>query len=57
MAPALASGQANHLGSITPGKLADLVVIERDIFSVDPMDIAQTRVVMTIFDGQIIYEV
>lgn len=57
MAPALASGQANHLGSLTPGKLADLVVIERDIFSVDPMDIAQTRVVMTIFDGQIIYEV
>ncbi len=56
MAPALTSGQSSDLGSISPGKLADLLVLDRDILSIDPMEIAQTQVVMTIFDGQIVYE-
>lgn len=43
-------------GSIEPGKLADLVVLSDDIFAVNPADIANTRVDMTIFDGKVIFE-
>lgn len=56
MGPALASGREAELGSITSGKLADLVVLDRDIFAIEPMEIAQTQVVMTIFDGRVVYQ-
>lgn len=55
LGPAYASGQLGRLGSITPGKLADLVVLDRDIFTVPLSEIADTRPVMTIFDGAIVY--
>jgi len=56
MGPALASARGADLGSITPGKLADLVVLDRDIFAIEPMEIAQTQVVTTVFDGQVVYQ-
>jgi predicted amidohydrolase YtcJ len=56
MGPAIVSGQESTLGSISPGKLADLVVLDRDIFSVEPMEIHRARAAMTVFDGQIVYE-
>jgi len=56
MGAARVSGREAELGSLTPGKLADLIVLDRDIFTIDPMEIAQTQVVMTIFDGQVVYE-
>ncbi len=56
MGAAVASGQQADLGSISPGKLADLVVLDRDIFTIDPMEIYGTKPVMTIFDGKIVYE-
>ena len=37
-------------------QLADLVVLSRDIFRVDPDQILDTRVEMTVFDGQIVYQ-
>jgi predicted amidohydrolase YtcJ len=43
-------------GTITPGKLADLVVLDRDIFRIDPVEIEKTRVTMTIIDGRVVYE-
>ena len=56
MGAALVGGQSGTQGSITPGKLADLVVLDRDIFEIEPMEIAQTQVAMTIFGGQIVFE-
>lgn len=56
MGAALVSGREAELGSITPGKLADLVVLDRDIFEIEPMEIAQAQVVLTIFDGKIVFE-
>jgi predicted amidohydrolase YtcJ len=43
-------------GSITPGKLADIVMLDRDIYSGDPAEIDKARVVMTIMDGRIVFE-
>jgi predicted amidohydrolase YtcJ len=51
-----ASGEARSKGSLAPGKLADLVVLSRDIFEINPTEILDTRVEMTVFDGRIVYE-
>jgi hypothetical protein len=56
MGPAIASGRDATLGSITPGKLADLVVLDRDIFAIEPMEIHRAQVLMTVFDGLVVYE-
>lgn len=42
-------------GSIEAGKLADLVVLDRDIFAVPPEEIGRAKVRMTVLDGRIIY--
>jgi hypothetical protein len=52
---AYASGEGRLKGSLSPGKLADLVVLSRDIFTIDPMEIPETRVQMTVFDGKIVW--
>ncbi|MGX1479295.1 UNVERIFIED_CONTAM: putative amidohydrolase YtcJ [Streptomyces canus] len=50
------SAHVNHLddiaGSITVGKSADLVVLDRDPFAGPPEEIAATRVLETFVDGQ-----
>jgi len=43
-------------GTIAPGKLADLVVLDRNIFEVPPENIPDARVRLTILDGDIIFE-
>jgi predicted amidohydrolase YtcJ len=55
MGSAYASGDEKVKGSIEVGKLADLVALSSDIFKIDPVEIEKARVVMTIFDGKVIY--
>jgi predicted amidohydrolase YtcJ len=43
-------------GTITPGKLADLVMLNRDIYVSDPAEIDKARVVLTLVDGRIVWE-
>jgi predicted amidohydrolase YtcJ len=43
-------------GSITRGKLADLVILDRDIFTIPATEIAKAQVRMTIVDGQVAYQ-
>jgi predicted amidohydrolase YtcJ len=38
------------------GKKADLVVLDQDLFESDPYEIHKTQVVMTVMDGEIVYE-
>jgi predicted amidohydrolase YtcJ len=52
---AFAAGRENETGSITPGKWADLVVLDRDIFSIDPHEIRGAKVVMTMVGGRRVY--
>lgn len=56
LGPALVSGRNLHLGSLTPGKLADLIVLDRNIYNLDPSEIAYAKVVMTVFDGKVVFE-
>lgn len=42
-------------GSITPGRLADLVILDRDIFRIPPTEIEKARVTMTIMNGRVIF--
>ena len=53
---AYAEFQENVKGSITIGKLADLVLLSRDIFKIDPNEIENVKVVWTILDGRLVYE-
>jgi hypothetical protein len=43
-------------GTITPGKLADLVMLDHDLFKMDPAQIDRAKVVLTIMDGQIVHK-
>jgi len=52
---AFAAYEETRKGSLTPGKLADLVILDRDIFKIDPMDIQHTKVAGTIIDGQFVW--
>ena len=52
---AFAEFQENEKGTIAPGKLADLVVLSRDIFEIDPVEVENVKVLMTIMDGRVVY--
>jgi len=45
------AGKGHRLGSLTPGKLADLVILDRDIWAVEPDEILDTRVLGTMIGG------
>src|ERR1051326_4806630 len=53
---AYAEFQENVKGSITIGKLADLVLLSRDIFKIDPNEIENVKVMWTMLDGRLVYE-
>ena len=55
MGAARASGETQVKGSLSPGKLADVAVLSRDVFAIEPMEILDVRVTMTIFDGRIVF--
>ena len=44
------------LGTIAPGKYADLVVLSRDIFEIAAEDIADAKVDLTMVGGEVLYE-
>ena len=53
---AYAAFEEDVRGSIKEGKLADLAVLDQKLMKIDPKDILNTNVVMTIVDGRIVYE-
>jgi predicted amidohydrolase YtcJ len=48
-------GEEDIKGSIEPGKLADLVVIDKDPLNIPNDDLKNVETVMTIIDGKIVY--
>lgn len=49
-------GTKGEKGSLEPGKLADMVILDRDITSIDPEEIVYTKVLMTIVGGEVVYK-
>jgi predicted amidohydrolase YtcJ len=51
---------ANHsedsTGSLTVGKAADFIVLDRDIFAIKPEQLGQTRVLKTFVDGKLVFD-
>ncbi len=54
--PAYSSFMEDMVGSLTPGKLADFVILDRDIMRVPDAEILGTRVVATYLGGKPIYQ-
>jgi hypothetical protein len=48
--------QENNLGSIQPGKLADLVVLDRDYLTVPADQIREIKPVLTMVGGRVVYD-
>ena len=44
------------IGSIEPGKLADLVVLDRDYFTIPDADIKKIRSVLTLVGGKVVHD-
>ena len=54
--PAYAAFQEKELGSLSPGKYADFVVLDRDIMTVPSNEILATQVLSTFIGGKSVYE-
>jgi predicted amidohydrolase YtcJ len=54
--PAYASYQEGLKGSVEVGKLADLIVLSDDILKIDPMEITNLKVDLTMIDGVVEFE-
>ena len=53
---AYAEFQDHVKGTISSGKLADLVLLSHDIFKIDPKEIENVKVLLTMVDGRVVYE-
>ena len=47
--------EEDRRGSLEGGKIADVIVMDRDLFSVSPEEIKQARVLLTIKNGGIVF--
>ncbi|MBN1664462.1 MAG: amidohydrolase [Deltaproteobacteria bacterium] len=52
---AFADFQEHLTGSLTVGKSADLIVLDRNLFAIPPAEISRTRVLLTIFEGRPVF--
>ena len=55
MGAAFAEFQENEKGSITPGKLADMVILSDNIFNLKPEAVRNVKVKTTIVGGKVVY--
>jgi hypothetical protein len=56
MGSAYAEFQEKDKGSITPGKLADMVLLSDDIFTIDPVKIRDVKVLKTLVGGRLVWD-
>jgi predicted amidohydrolase YtcJ len=53
---AYAEGEETLKGAIQPGQLADIIVLSRDIFQIDPAEIENVRIDLTLLGGAVVYD-
>ena len=56
IACAYAAFEEDIKGTLTPGKLADIVVLSKDILTVPEEELLEAKVLYTIVDGKVVYE-
>ncbi len=49
-------GCENDFGTLEEGKLADIIVLDRNLFDIEPIDFIDGEAVLTMLDGQIVYQ-
>jgi predicted amidohydrolase YtcJ len=54
--PAYAAFQEQTMGSLSPGKFADFVILDRDIMTIPDSEILGTNVLATYIGGRVVYE-
>ena len=52
----MAMNQEGQIGSIEVGKFADMIVLDQNLFEIEPEDISETNMVKTVFNGEVVYE-
>jgi predicted amidohydrolase YtcJ len=52
---AYASFEENIKGSIKPGKLADFVILDKNLFEINPADIRNVKILRTSVGGEFVY--
>lgn len=53
---AYCEGMEDVVGTLDEGKAADVIVLSKNLFEVDPSEYLETEVVLTVFNGNVIYE-
>jgi len=53
---AFAGRREKSEGSLEPGKLADFILVDQDLFKIEPSEIGKTEVLFTIVGGKIVYQ-
>jgi hypothetical protein len=48
--------QEAETGSLEPGKSADFIVLDRNLFDIPPQQIGDTQVLRTVFRGKTVYQ-
>jgi predicted amidohydrolase YtcJ len=56
LAAAFAGRREKQEGSLEPGKLADLIIVNQDLFKIEPQEIGKTEVLLTMVGGRVVYE-
>lgn len=55
--PAYGSFRDHELGTLEVGKLADIIVLDRDLFQIPAEEILDAKIILTVVDGEIVYKV
>jgi predicted amidohydrolase YtcJ len=53
---AFAGRREKSEGSLEPGKLADFILLDQDLFKIEPSEIGKTEVLITVVGGKIVYQ-
>jgi len=53
---AFAGRRERQEGSLEAGKLADLIIVNQDLFKIEPNEIGKTEVLLTMLGGKVVYE-
>lgn len=56
ISPARISNRGGHLGRLTPGYLADFILLDRDPFAMEPMELASIKPKATFIAGKCVYQ-